>query len=359
MSDSDLEAARAAWRAGDHRRALAVLDGLLAAHGGDITLWSTRGLWLEALGRHEDALAAFRRSTAIRPTYPDHYNAGNMLLALGRLAEAIAEYDASIACNAAYPEAWVNRGIAHYRLGAGDRARDDFDRALAIDAAFVPALRCKAILERGLGRRDAAEELLARIAAARPDDPAAAFELARALAELPADRHIDLEPHGRSWRALAAVKRAIELAPADRRAWALEVDLLAMLMHANVAFRRMRSEGGRVAQETFAGPLQTGTFFDEQVARCREATARFERDPLFPTRLADAYEFAGDRARAAEQRRRVCELAPDVAENHVNLAFALDELGDLDAAVDAARRAVELDPSLAAELPERVARRLA
>jgi tetratricopeptide (TPR) repeat protein len=87
--------------------------------------------------------------------------------------------------------------------------------------------------------------------------------------------------------------------------------------------------------------------------------ARFERDPHFPARLADAHEFAGEWARAAELRRRVCELAPDVADNHLNLALALAEQGDLDAGASAARRAVELDPSLAAELPENVAQRLA
>ncbi|WP_267683876.1 hypothetical protein [Nannocystis sp. SCPEA4] len=47
MLDPDFEDARAAWRVGDHTRALASLDGQLAKDGGDIALWSTRGLWLD------------------------------------------------------------------------------------------------------------------------------------------------------------------------------------------------------------------------------------------------------------------------------------------------------------------------
>jgi tetratricopeptide (TPR) repeat protein len=152
-------------------------------------------------------------------------------------------------------------------------------------------------------------ELEAAQAAARPNDPAAAFELARALAELPKNRQIDIDPGGRGWRALEAIRRAIELAPDDPHAWALEVQLLGVLMHANVSFRRM---GPGFQPEFVAGPLRTGRFFDELVACCEAAMARFDHDPWFPRRLADAWEFAGDLPRAVELRRRASEIEPNV-----------------------------------------------
>ena len=350
---ADVEKARAQWRDGHKERALGLLDEVIARDEGQIGLWSTRGLWLEELGRFDEALTAFRRSTALEPTYPDHYNAGNMLLALARFEEAIVEFDASIAVNDEYPECWVNRGFAMTRLGRPDDARACFDRALSIDAQFVPALRCQAILAADSGHPGEAEELFARIAALRPDAPGPALELARALAKLAPGGRLDMQPEGREWKAIEAANRAIELLPSKPEPKALKAMVLGRLMHANVAFRVTKpGKGGGVEFEYVAGPLATGRFLSELVAVCEAALAVDPDDAWFAHRLATAHEFAGDGPKAAELFRRACELDPENGDYHCELALTLAEVGDMAEAAEVARRAVSLDASLRRELRE-------
>ncbi|MEZ4451976.1 MAG: tetratricopeptide repeat protein [Nannocystaceae bacterium] len=348
MHDPQVQAAFTAAKedfdAGRRDPALAALDRLLEARPDDLALWSTRGLWLEALGRRAEALAAFRRSTAIRPTYADHYNAGNMLLALGRPEEALAEYAASLACWDRYPEAWTNHGIAEHQLGRLEASARSFERALAIAADFVPALRYQAIVRRERGDQGGSEASYARIAELRPDDPAAWRELGCALGELALDRHLDLDPGGREWRALEALGRAIALAPGHPRAWIVKAEVLGRLYHANVAFRRFVR--GRFEYE--AGPLTTGRFHDEQLAHCEAAARRFPDLACFPIARAAALEFAGDLDGALEARRQACAAAPGDGAAHLELAFALADR-DRTGALAALRRALALDPRLERE----------
>lgn len=351
MPATPIDEARQLWRDGDADRALTKLDELIATDPERLGLWSTRGLWLDQLGRHDEALVAFRRSTAIEATYPDHYNAGNMLLTLSRLDEAIVEYDASIECKRDHPECWVNRGIALNRLGRIDEAGASFDEALGADPGFAPALRCKAILVRRLGRAADAEALFARIVELRPDDPRAALDLARALGRLPPDGHLELEPGGRDWRAIEALDHAIALRPDDPEPLGIKASLLARLMLANVSFRVWRpKEGGGLDETLVPGPLKSGRFWQDLVDLCEGAMRRFEHDDWFPSKLAAAHAFAGDAALAAKLYRRACELAPDDADHHFELAIALLDAGEEEAAALAARRAIELDPCLEAEL---------
>ncbi|UJR84759.1 tetratricopeptide repeat protein [Sandaracinus amylolyticus] len=309
MAEQELEAITAQWDRGDHDGALAALDALIARHGESVARLHQRGAWLAASGRHEAALAAFRRSIAIAPSYPDHYNAGNALLALGRPDDAIAQYDASLALHARHPEAHTNRGIALFQSRRHDEARAAFGAALAIDRDFVPALRCTAILERHLGRMDASEALFRRITTLRPRDLGAALDLADCLAALPPSNELDITPRGRTWRAIEAARAARELAPDDPRPLRLEARVLARAMHVNVSFSiaRVRPDG-TLAFELERGPLRTASFFDEQVALCEAAMVRFPEDATFPRLLGDAYDLVDRIEDAKRMWQRASEL---------------------------------------------------
>jgi uncharacterized protein (DUF58 family) len=50
--------------------------------------------------------------------------------------------------------------------------------------------------------------------------------------------------------------------------------------------------------------------FEREAAECSRALERDPQNAAAHARLAELYETAGDRARAAEHGRRVCELAP-------------------------------------------------
>lgn len=66
---------------------------------------------------------------------------GRVLMELGRPAEALAMFGQVLGATPGDPGALTNRGAALAALGQGEAARGDFERALASDACFYPALR--------------------------------------------------------------------------------------------------------------------------------------------------------------------------------------------------------------------------
>lgn len=217
----------------DYNSALTCLEEALVFQPDDYSLWSSHGLTLEKLGRYEEALASFRRSTKIEPTYCDHYNAGNMLLALGKYKEALDEFDLSIKLRIDYPEAWVNRGIALYSLSSSSwpDAEVSFDRALSLDINSAPAIRCKAILYGRMNEREKAEAHYRRLTELQPNNASAWFEYGRALGTLPESGQIDILPKGRLFTALDALERAIALDSGNIAAIAERIQVLLYLAH--------------------------------------------------------------------------------------------------------------------------------
>lgn len=278
------ERASAAEKAGDHEAALAAWDELVAAFPGELGGWSARGRFLERRGRFEDALASFRRSVAIRPTYPDHYNAATMLLQLGRLDEALGELDASIACNAQYAPAWCNRGIVLTRLERREDARASFERAEAVDDRLANAFRCHAILLQSLGELDGVARKRKRVSELEPNNAGAHLDYARALGDAHDDQQIHWEPDGVEALIVAAIDAALALGVGERQlpwAWAEKVRRLQRIAHGRQSARR-----AGLANVDDAGAI----------ARYAEAAGaavqRFPGDAWFQARADDARELA-------------------------------------------------------------------
>jgi tetratricopeptide (TPR) repeat protein len=118
----------------------------------DADAWSDLGEALLALGRPNEALAAWDRALALRPTPDLHANRGVALRQLGRLGEALAAQDRALALNPADAEAWSNRGNVLKDLGRLDEALASFDRALGVRPAMAPALVNRANVLRDLAR---------------------------------------------------------------------------------------------------------------------------------------------------------------------------------------------------------------
>ena len=262
------------WRAGQHAEALAGLAEHLRAEPDDARAWSLRGLYL--LEQREPdpgaALAALSRSVEIEPTYPAAYNAGNILLDRGQFDAAVELYDLSVACFDGYPEAWVNRGIALHRKGRAEEAIASFDRALRVNAVFLPALRCKAMALEGSGDKEGSEALYAKMVEACPGDVAVLSEYARALSRLPPGGYMELEPYGREWKAIHALDAVVERNPDDLHAWLAKAEVLFRCMHANVCFRTSRFD-------YVPGPLRTGTFQGDLEAVLEAVQERFPDHP--------------------------------------------------------------------------------
>ena len=85
---------------------------------------------LSSLGRQNEAVAAFDRTLAIRPTASAWTNRGVALKALGRAADAVDSFDSALALDMAFPAALYNRGIALLELGRFADALAAFDQLL-------------------------------------------------------------------------------------------------------------------------------------------------------------------------------------------------------------------------------------
>lgn len=271
-----LQRAKRAEEAGAIDDAAAAYDELVAVDPMDLGAWSVRGLFLERQQRFAEAAESFRRSTKIKPTYCDHYNAGNMLHALARHDEALVEYDAAIACDPAQAEAWCNRGISLFALGRTDSARTSFDRAISLDGNLVNAYRCKAVLLQKSGDKGA---VAARRRVAELAPSAAAFiDLANAL------RHglgpqVLWEPAGIEEQIIDAVERALEFPHDDRqRVWCLAERLV----------RLQRIAHGRQSARRAGISIDEAPAIVKYLQAAEAAVPQYPDDSWFAEKLGDA-----------------------------------------------------------------------
>ncbi len=271
-----LARAERAEEAGALDEATAAYDELVAVDPEDLGAWSVRGRFLERQRRFAEAVESFRRSTAIKPTYCDHYNAGNMLHALGRHHEAFTEYEAAIACDSSQAEAWCNRGIALFALGRTDEARTSFDRAIGLDDKLANAFRCKAVLLQKLNDKGA---VAARRRVAELEPSAAAFiDLANALRHGLAHQVL-WEPGGIEDQIIDAVERALAFPCDDRQAvwsWAEKLVRLQRIAH------------GRQSAHRAGLPIEDGPAIVRYLDAAERAVALYPGDQWFEEKLGDA-----------------------------------------------------------------------
>jgi tetratricopeptide (TPR) repeat protein len=96
--------------------------------------WFDRGVKLEHLGQHEEAIAAFDSAIAIAPglAFP-WYVRGNALYELGHYPEAIDCYKKALELDPDYADAWNNLGLSAFKLHHYTDALAAFDLAIARD----------------------------------------------------------------------------------------------------------------------------------------------------------------------------------------------------------------------------------
>lgn len=96
--------------------------------------WFNKGLELYNIGKHEEAIKAFKKVIEINPgNYMAWYNKGVALGNLGKYEEAIKAYEKAIEIKRDYANAWHNKGFALGRLNNHKKAIKAFKKSIKIN----------------------------------------------------------------------------------------------------------------------------------------------------------------------------------------------------------------------------------
>jgi predicted TPR repeat methyltransferase len=141
--------------------------------------YSNLGIVCKALGRIDEAIAAYERAIALEPRHANaHNNLGVLLRSQDRKAEAEAAYRKAVELEPEYVEAWHNLGML---LGSMNRRREAVlcqCRVTTLCRHHAEARRLLAMSYCVLGEVDKAVELFKEWVELEPDNPIARHMLA-------------------------------------------------------------------------------------------------------------------------------------------------------------------------------------
>lgn len=170
---------------GEYKWALTLLQEALEPLGGEPEVHYHAGLCLAALGNEGKARAALAKALELSSKFPGAREAAAMLnvLAAGESLQEFAgaeQVEAFLAAHPDLPLALVKGGAYYQRTGHAERARALFEKALAVNKGYVPALMGLARLWAGpLGQPDRALAYAKQARDASPGDAEVAHVLAR------------------------------------------------------------------------------------------------------------------------------------------------------------------------------------
>jgi tetratricopeptide (TPR) repeat protein len=201
------------------------------------TEWSDKGIALQALGRHEEALACHERGLEIDPRRGSLWNnKGLALRAVGRHEEALACYERGLEIDPRDSHLWNNKGAALHALGRPQEALASFERGLRIDPRDRTLWYNKGLALADLWRYEEALACYERGLEIDPRD-----------SQLWNNKAVALDALGRPQEALASLERGLEFQPRDSRLWhnkGVALQALGRTQEAEVCFRRARELGG-------------------------------------------------------------------------------------------------------------------
>ena len=312
----------------------------LARNPGASMAWFNLGDTLVKQGRHDEAIASFRRALELRPDDAPGYNdLACELVVVGRPEEAIPLFERALVLRPGYAQVHNNLGNAFRSLGRIDDALVQYEKAVAEMPGYAEAHNNLACELSAKGRLAEALRHFDESIRLRPDNAVAHSNLGNALRDA-----------GRLPEALASYERALKLTPAA-------ADVLANYALGLVAAGRPADALPRFAEAARAAPTNAKIFRDwgttlVRMGRIPEAITQFETlvrlDPSAPAAhatLGSAFAQAGRWAEAAARFRAGLAVAPDDADLHCNLAVALASSGELPEAVVEFRHAIRLRPA--------------
>lgn len=299
----------AKWRLERLDEALADFNKAIELYPQYASLYNNRGNVLFDLDKTEQALKDFNKAIELSPGYGVAYNnRGNVLLELGRRGEAVEDFKRAIAIMPGNAVPYNGRGKAQGLLGRPYTALRYLSRALTLNGKYPAAYRNRAVIYLHLERFEEAIEDYNKVIALSPDD--AELYLGRGQA------------WARSGKFLPAEKdfsKAIEIEPENALAYA-----------ERGALANKRGQHGAAL-----GDLDQALALDPSLV-----DARYNR--------ALAYVRLGRAEEAKPEIAKVIAAEPRFAEVYVLRGEMLEAEGQMEAALDDFRKAVQYDPFLEA-----------
>lgn len=166
---------------------------------------------------YEQALPFLDRAVRLKSDYPEAWvNKGIALYKLGRYKEALEAQEEALALRPDYPDALVNKANTLDELNRREEALDSLDRALELRPGFPDALNSRGVVFHKMGRYEESLTACDQALSQHADYPEALLNKAVALQQL-ARREQAQNNHAR-WleynaRALAAYNKALNLRP--------------------------------------------------------------------------------------------------------------------------------------------------
>ncbi len=377
-----MDVARTLQEALDHHRGGRPVDAhrlyklVLAEHPEEPDALHLLGMLTFESGNAKGAADLVRRAVAARPNVVDyHLNLARVLRAGGATADAVAALQRAVDMNP-LTAAGTYRELAELLVAAGRRADAIGPMARAVELEeSAESLALLGELLVAAGRVPEAYRTLMRAIHLRPDWAAVHAVLASIQdrqgdlgpAEASYRRALDLDPNlaearnnlgsvllrqGRAADAVEQLKRAVQLRPAFPQALNNLGRALAVSDRADDAIASFRAAVAQAPQfpEAWDG-LGRLLLAKRQWGEAADAFRRaVDLRPTVPAclDLATACGAIDDMDGALDALKRAIQLDPSAAEPFARSGTALRWSGQLDAAVSAFRRAVELDPAHAA-----------
>jgi len=146
--------------------------------------WNELGLLCADAGENLRAIAAFQKAVSLDPSYARAFNnLGHALRSANRVAEAVDSFARAVIVDSGYALAWANLGALKFDIGDEVGAETALRKAIALDPSQRAAAMALGGIERGRSNLDLAVQLYMHASQLDPRDANAPLQLAGTLAE--------------------------------------------------------------------------------------------------------------------------------------------------------------------------------